>query len=212
MKHGVFITLEGGEGAGKSTLAKHVCEFLSSKGIDFILTREPGGTPEAEAIRALVVTGDKDRFDPITEALLFNAARRHHLHNQILPALASGTWVVCDRFVDSTLVYQGFVQGVDLPFLERLHAEACNDIFPDLTFLVDVPVDIGLYRANRRTATLPEARFEQKGHAFHEIVRQGFIQLAQTYQSRYCILDGTKSEQDVLNAAIQRLQLLMAQA
>lgn len=209
MNRGVFITLEGGEGAGKSTLAKHISEFLTSNNIDFILTREPGGTTEAEAIRSLVVTGDKDRFDPTTEALLFNAARRHHLKNQILPALASGKWVICDRFVDSTFVYQGLVQGVDLAFLESLHSQACDDIFPDLTFLLDVPVDIGLFRATRRASAQSEIRFEQKGYQFHETVRQGFIQLAHKYQNRYRVLDGTKPEEDVSSTAIARLQLLI---
>lgn len=209
MSRGVFITLEGGEGAGKSTLAKHLSEFLTSNNINFILTREPGGTPEAEAIRSLVVTGDKDRFDPTTEALLFNAARRHHLKNQILPALDSGTWVICDRFVDSTFVYQGLVQGVDPAFLESLHSHACDDIFPDLTFLLDVPVDIGLFRATRRASAQPEVRFEQKGYQFHETVRQGFIQLSHKYQNRFCVLDGTKPEEDVSSAAIARLKLLI---
>lgn len=212
MSRGVFVTLEGGEGAGKSTLARHICEFLERNNIRFILTREPGGTPEAEAIRTLVVTGDKDRFDPLTEALLFNAARRHHLKNLVLPAIESGAWVVCDRFVDSTFVYQGVVQGVDLKFLETLHARACDNIFPDLTFFLDVPVDIGLYRANRRLAAQPEARFEQKGYQFHETVRRGFAQLANNYHHRYCILDGTKPEEDVLNTAIAKLQLFMAKA
>lgn len=209
MSCGVFITLEGGEGAGKSTLAKHISGFLMSNNIDFILTREPGGSPEAEAIRSLVVSGDKDRFDPTTEALLFNAARRHHLKNQILPALASGMWVICDRFVDSTFVYQGLAQGVDLAFLESLHSQACDDIFPDLTFLLDVPVDIGLFRATRRASAQPEVRFEQKGYQFHETVRQGFLKLAHNYQNRFFVLDGTTPEEDVLSAALAQLQLLI---
>jgi dTMP kinase len=209
MSCGVFITLEGGEGSGKSTLAKHLGKFLTSNNIHFILTREPGGSPEAEAIRSLVVSGDKDRFDPTTEALLFNAARRHHLKNQILPALASGIWVICDRFVDSTFVYQGLVQGVDLAFLKSLHSQACDDIFPDLTFLLDIPVDIGLFRATRRASEQPELRFEQKGYQFHETVRQGFVQMACKYQSRFCVLDGTKPEEDVLSAAIAQLKLLI---
>ncbi|MDP3641363.1 MAG: dTMP kinase, partial [Alphaproteobacteria bacterium] len=104
MKKGVFITLEGGEGAGKSTLAQALIMFLQTKDIEVMLTREPGGTKEAEAIRSLVVSGDKDRFDSTTEALLFNAARRHHLTHSVLPALENGTWVICDRFVDSTFV------------------------------------------------------------------------------------------------------------
>lgn len=205
MTKGIFITLEGGEGAGKSTLAKKLCEYLHSKNIDVVLTREPGGTKEAEAIRSLVVEGDKDRFDPITEALLFNAARRHHLRHGILPALAEGAWVICDRFIDSTLVYQGYVQGVDLEFLERLHLDACDNISPDLTFLLDVPVDIGLYRANRRHYNSAENRFEQKGWEFHHMVRKAFLDLAEQNPGRYRVLDSTLLEDDLFDIAIKYL-------
>ncbi|MDP3935583.1 MAG: dTMP kinase [Alphaproteobacteria bacterium] len=205
MKKGFFISLEGGEGAGKSTLAQALITFLQDKDIPAILTREPGGTKEAEAIRSLVVSGDKDRFDPITEALLFNAARRHHLTHRILPALENGTWVICDRFVDSTFVYQGYVQDVDLDFLKKLHCEACDNIFPDLTFLLDVPVDIGLYRANRRQNNINETRFEQKGHDFHEVVRNAFLELAQQQPDRYHVLDSTLSEKDLACAAMNHL-------
>lgn len=206
MSRGVFITLEGGEGSGKSTLAKHLYEFLQSKDIGVLQTREPGGTPEAEAIRSLVVTGDKDRFDPLAETLLLNAARRHHLKHSVLPALEAGSWVICDRFVDSTFVYQGFAQGVELCFLETLHLQSCWGIFPNLTFLLDVPVDIGLYRTTRRLYGLQEARFEQKGQQFHEIVRKGFIELSYKYADRYCVLDGALPEEEVSTVAIQRLQ------
>jgi len=211
MSKGVFITLEGGEGAGKSTLAKTLITLLQTKGIPVILTREPGGTKEAEAIRSLVVSGDKDRFDSITEALLFNAARRHHLKHSILPALKNGTWVICDRFVDSTFVYQGYVQGVDLDFLKKLHHDVCDNIFPDLTFLLDVPVDIGLYRATRRQNNSDETRFEQKGHEFHETVRSAFLALAQQHPTRYRVLDSTLSEADLANAAIAYLNSLLQQ-
>lgn len=208
MKRGLFISLEGGEGAGKSTLAQALITFLHDKNIPVMLAREPGGTKEAEAIRALVVSGDKDRFDPIVEALLFNAARRHHLTHSILPALDKGTWVICDRFVDSTLVYQGYVQGVDLEFLKKLHQDACDNIFPDLTFLLDVPVDIGLYRANRRQHNKSETRFEQKGHEFHETVRSGFLELAQQHPERYRVLDSTLSEGDLAQVAIDHLKII----
>jgi dTMP kinase len=211
MKKGMFITLEGGEGAGKSTLAQTLTTFLQAKDIGVMLTREPGGTKEAEAIRSLVVSGDKDRFDPITEALLFNAARRHHLTHSILPALESGTWVICDRFIDSTLVYQGYVQGVDLSFLKKLHHDVCEDVFPDLTFLLDVPVDIGLYRAHRRQHNTSETRFEQKGHEFHETVRSAFLELAQQHPDRYRELDGTLSENDLTQAAMKYINSLLQQ-
>lgn len=209
MKNGLFITLEGGEGSGKSTLARKLRAFLESRNIPVLLTREPGGTPEAEAIRSLVVEGEKDRFDPMTEALLFNAARRHHLKHVILPTLAQGAWVICDRFVDSTFVYQGCVQGVDLTFLESLHRIACEDTFPNITFLLDVPVEIGLYRANKRSQNSSEARFEQKGHLFHESVRNSFLSLAKKYPSRYCVLDSTLSEEALLNLTLNHLKDLL---
>lgn len=209
MNKGVFISLEGGEGAGKSTLAQALFDFLKAKNMPVILTREPGGTKEAEAIRSLVVSGDKDRFDSITEALLFNAARRHHLMHSILPALENGTWVICDRFVDSTLVYQGYVQGVELDFLKRLHQEVCDNIYPDLTFLLDVPVDIGLYRANRRQNNSNEKRFEQKGHAFHETVRRAFLELAQQHPTRYRVLEGALPEDDLAHAAFDHLNTVL---
>jgi len=209
MNKGVFITLEGGEGSGKSTLTRGLATFLESRNIPVLLTREPGGTPEAEAIRALVVEGDKDRFDPITESLLFNAARRHHLKNCILPALEQGIWVICDRFVDSTFVYQGCVQGVDISFLEALHKIACEDVFPQITFLLDVPVDIGLYRANKRSYNSSESRFEQKGYLFHDDVRNAFLSLAKKYSSRYHVIDSTLSEDALLKLTLSHLKDLL---
>jgi dTMP kinase len=211
MKKGVFITLEGGEGAGKSTLAKALIILLQAKDIPVMLTREPGGTKEAEAIRSLVVSGDKDRFDSMTEALLFNAARRHHLRHSILPALENGTWVICDRFVDSTLVYQGYVQGVDLDFLKALHRDACENIVPDLTFLLDVPVEVGLRRARGRQHTISEDRFEQKGYGFHETVRDAFLELAKQHPNRYRVLDATLSESDLASSATNHLNTVLQQ-
>lgn len=209
MTQGVFITLEGGEGAGKSTLARNLSTFLNSHNIPVLLTREPGGTQEAEAIRGLVVEGGKDRFDPLSEALLFNVARRMHLNQVILPTLKSGSWVICDRFVDSTFVYQGYVQKLDMAFLESLHEKACGGKFPDITFLIDIPVDIGLYRANKRIHNGHESRFERKGHAFHESVRNGFLLLANQYTRRFHVLDGTLPEDKLLENAVSCLNGLL---
>lgn len=119
--------------------------------------------------------------------------------------------MICDRFVDSTLVYQGYVQGVDLDFLKKLHRDACDNIFPDLTFLLDVPVDIGLYRANKRQHNISEIRFEQKGHEFHETVRNLFLALTQQHSDRYCVLDSTLSESDLAQAAIEIINSLLQQ-
>lgn len=209
MTTGVFITLEGGEGSGKSTLSRHLRDYLTDKGVSVLLTREPGGTVEAEAIRQLVVEGSKDRFDPITEALLFNAARRHHLTHAIIPALQQGQWVICDRFIDSTLVYQGYVQGVDQGFLKTLHQEACMDVMPHVTFLLDVPVEVGLFRASKRTHAVQEDRFEQKGYAFHTNVRNAFLELARRDSGRFHILDSTQAEDQLLASAVACLRSLL---
>ncbi len=164
---GRFITFEGGEGAGKSTQAKVLATRLRAAGIDVVETREPGGTPGAEAIRALVVAGDPDRWDGVTEALLMNAARADHVTRRIRPALAAGQWVVCDRYVDSTLAYQGAGKGLSTDALRATHRFATNDLWPDVTLVLDLPARSGSGRAAQRGAL---DRFEKTGGDFHEVV------------------------------------------
>ncbi len=172
---GRFITLEGGEGSGKSTQARLLAERLRRQGLQVILTREPGGTPGAEAVRALLVTGETDRWSPWAEACLVNAARADHVERVIRPALARGEWVICDRFVDSTRAYQGAGKGLDDAALCALHAQVTGDLWPDLTLALTLRPEQGLARAGARGAT--EARFEGHDVAFHARVAAFFAAL-----------------------------------
>ena len=184
---GRFITLEGGEGAGKSTQAKMLAEWLGSQGIAVDTTREPGGSPGAELIRGLLVTGDVGRWDPLSETLLHAAARHDHLVRRIMPALEAGRWVICDRFFDSTLAYQGYGLGVSHATIAQLRAFAVGNFVPDLTLVLDVSP--GTRRA--RTAGRPgnEDRYERMDEAFHERVRSGFKAIAASEPGRCVTID-----------------------
>ncbi len=188
---GKFITFEGGEGAGKSTQVRLLAERLRVAGREVVTTREPGGSPGAEAIRKLVVEGSVDSWDGTTEALLMFAARRDHLARTIWPALARGTWVLCDRFADSTMAYQGQAHGLGRSVVARLYELAVGDFRPDLTLVLDLPVPVGLARARARPGV--EDRFERLGHAFHERVRAGFLDIAAAEPARCAIVDATGS-------------------
>ena len=190
---GRFITVEGGEGAGKSTQIRRLAAWLDGRGVETVATREPGGTPGAEAIRALLVTGDTDRWDAAAEALLVTAARRDHAEKLIRPALARDAWVLCDRFADSTLAYQGYAGGLPLDGLTALARFAVGDLTPDLTVILDLPAEAGLARAGRRMAAGPEAetRFEGRDLRFHEAVRDGFLDIARREPTRCVVVDAT---------------------
>ena len=184
---GRFITLEGGEGAGKSTLAGGLVDWLTDQGIDVVRTREPGGTAGAEAIRSLLVTGDGDRWDAVTELLLHSAARRDHVVRRIEPALAAGSWVICDRFADSTMAYQGHALGLGRERVAAVTAITVGDLRPDLTFIMDLDPAVGLARAGRRAGD--ETRYEGRAAAFHEAVRAGFLAIAAAEPDRCCVVD-----------------------
>jgi dTMP kinase len=186
---GRLITFEGGEGAGKSTQIEHLAAALRAAQVDVLATREPGGTPGAELIRHLLVEGAPDRWLPLTEALLLLAARHDHVERHIAPALAAGRWVLCDRFMDSTRVYQGVAGGVGEAVIDRLHATIFKDLRPDLTVILDVPVATGL---ERRRGAAGGQRFEQMTEAFHERVREGFRALARTEPERCALVDATR--------------------
>jgi dTMP kinase len=188
-RQGRLITFEGGEGAGKSTQIEHLAAALRAAKVDVLATREPGGTPGAELIRQLLVEGPPDRWLPLTEVLLLQAARHDHVVRRIAPALAAGRWVLCDRFMDSTRVYQGVAGGVGEAVIDRLHATVFGDLRPDLTVILDVPVTTGLER--RRDATGGQ-RFEQMTEDFHERVREGFLALARTEPERCALVDATR--------------------
>ena len=196
---GLFITFEGGEGAGKSTQVKRLGEQLQARGHEVVLTREPGGSPGAEAIRKLLVEGAASRWDGITEALLHTAARRDHLVKTVWPALEAGKIVISDRFVDSTVAYQGYGHGIDQAVLGALYRAAAGDFRPNLTVIIDVPLDVGLKRAAGRGGA--EDRYEGMDRSFHERLRQGFLSLAAAEPARCKIIDGTRGA-DLVHADV----------
>ena len=187
MARGLFITFEGGEGAGKSTQVRALCERLHASGRVVVETREPGGSPGAEGLRALVVTGDRDRWTPLAELLIMNAARDDHLNRTVRPALARGAVVVSDRFADSSRAYQGAGGGVDPAVVIAVERAVVGDTTPDLTVILDLPVEAGLARAARRGG---HDRFELKGLAFHERLRDAFLTIAAREPHRCVVLDG----------------------
>lgn len=172
MQRGRFITFEGGEGAGKTTQLRRLAERLAARGLEVVATREPGGSPGAEELRALLVRGEADRWSSLAETLIINAARADHLDRTIRPALARGAWVLCDRFADSTRAYQGAAGGVAAGFIAALEAEVVAENRPHLTLFLDLPVELGLERAGRRGGG--EDRFEGKSDAFHHRLREAF--------------------------------------
>jgi len=209
VRRGRFITFEGGEGAGKSTQIALLATWLRRREIDPLLTREPGGAPGAEEIRRLLVTGGSERWDGVSEALLHYAARREHLLRTIEPALASGRWVLCDRFADSTMAYQGYGHGLGRRWLTRLHGLVVGDFAPDLTLVLDLPVEQGLARAGARAGN--ETRYEQMELGFHRRLRQGFRDIARREPKRCRLIDAAGDvpsvAEAVLKAVAQRFRL-----
>lgn len=195
MTRGRFITFEGGEGTGKSTQVARLVESLRARGIEVVRTREPGGSPGAEAIRDLVLNGEAERWSPRTEALLMFAARSDHLERIVLPALQAGRWVVCDRFADSSRAYQGVGGGASTALIEALDAAVVGRDQPDLTLIFDLPVEVGLERALARGAG--ETRFESKGEAFHRRLRDGFAAIVKTYPDRCRLIDAAGTTDQV---------------
>jgi len=199
---GYFITLEGGEGAGKSTHARLLAERLTQAGRDVVVTREPGGAPDAEAIRGLLLGGAPKRWSPLAEALLNNAARANHLEITIRPALAQGAIVVCDRFMDSTTAYQGHAGGVDLELLARLENAIVGKERPRLTLVFDLDPVLGLERARQRDPAKPD-RFERKGLEFHRRLRAGFLEIARGQPERCVVVDAARPKDEVADLVWQ---------
>ncbi|ALG90703.1 MULTISPECIES: dTMP kinase [Actibacterium] len=198
---GVFITFEGIDGSGKSTQARRLADHLRAIGRDVVLTREPGGSPGAEEIRRLVLEGDPDRWSAETEILLFTAARRDHLEKTIAPALAAGKAVICDRFADSTRLYQGITRGDLRGVVDQLHALMIGRE-PDLTFIIDMDPALGLARAKGRNGA--EERFEDFGEALQQKMRAGFLDLAREFADRCVVVDGNRGI-DAVAADVARL-------
>jgi len=205
-RSGLFISFEGIDGSGKSTQCHRLAETLQAKGYEVVLTREPGGSQGAEEIRALVLQGDPDRWSAETEILLFTAARRDHLERTILPALAAGKVVICDRFADSTRMYQGLSRGDLRETVDKLHSLMIGRE-PDLTMLIDMDPEVGLSRALSRQGV--EERFESFGADLQKQMRAGFLSLAQEYANRFRIIDGARDMDavaaDVLATAVAAL-------
>ena len=192
---GYFITFEGGEGAGKSTQVRLLAAWLSQKGLPVVVTREPGGTPDAETIRNLLVTGATQRWDPLTETLLHYAARGEHMTRLVVPALLAGQWVICDRFIDSTLAYQGFGQGIDLAIISQLRASVVGAFAPQLTLMLDVDPETRLQRTAGRQGN--EDRYERMNEAFHARVRTGFRAIAMAESARCVMIDANGPVDDI---------------
>mgnify|MGYP001545049929 CR=1 FL=1 len=195
MKQSRFITLEGGEGAGKSTQVKRLSAALDARRIRCVTTREPGGAPGAEQIRKLLVEGEPGRWEPMTETLLLFAARADHIARTIKPALEKGHWVISDRFTDSTYAYQGAGRGLDRETIRRIEAVSIGDFKPDFTLLLDLPIDVGLQRAFTRGPQ--ESRFEKFDAGFHDKLRQAFLDIAQRNAHRCAVIDASGSEEEV---------------
>jgi dTMP kinase len=194
---GRFITFEGGEGSGKSTHAATLAQRLRGFGVGVVLTREPGGSPGAEAIRHVLLSGAAQPFGPEAEAILFAAARADHVRSTIEPALARGHWVVCDRFIDSTRVYQGALGNVNPLLIKALERIAAPDLKPDLTFILDAPVDIALARTSKRRGEGSADRFEAEPPDFHEKLRDAFVHLCFSEPNRCVLIDASDTRQDV---------------
>ena len=198
MSRARFITFEGGEGAGKSTQIELLAAALTEAGISVRTTREPGGSPGAEEIRELLVTGHTERWDAMTEALLHFAARRDHLQSVVLPSLEAGHWVLSDRFTDSTMAYQGYGHGLGREAVEALHALVVGDFTPDLTLILDLPVDLGLERALARRDG--EDRYEALGRDFHDRLREAFHEIAGREPGRCALIDASGDVETVHGA------------
>jgi len=208
MRPGRFITLEGGEGAGKSTQLQTVARCLTAAGIPFLTTREPGGTSRAEAIRGLLLSpGEREPMASETELLLMFAARAQHVKQRIEPALTAGTWVLCDRFTDATRAYQGGGRGLDLSQIDALAAWVHGDCWPDLTLLLDVPAAQGLARAEKRSA---KDRIEQEALAFFERVRAHYLAQAAAEPERFRVIDAAPAEAEVTAQVTATVEAFLA--
>ena len=202
-----FVTFEGGEGAGKSTQVALLMAVLKQRGIEAIKTREPGGSTGAEEIRSLLVSGGVNRWDGITEVLLHSAARRDHMIKTVWPALDQGKWVVCDRFSDSTLAYQGWGHGIDRETIIDAIKLSVGDFKPDLTFILDLDVAKGLERAKSRGDG--QDRYERMGAEFHNRLRQGFLDIARSDPQRCTVIDATQTPEQIHQQVVLRIQALL---
>lgn len=192
---GKFISLEGGDGTGKSTQARLLSDYVTDAGIRNILTREPGGAPGADEIRELILTGDPDRWDAVGETLLFYASRRNHMRLTVWPAMDRGDWVISDRFADSTIAYQGYGNQLGVDKVMQIHEVTVGDFAPDLTFILDIDVKEGLSRTSGRAHN--EDRFERMDLGFHERMREGFLEIARQNPDRCVVIDASRPIEEI---------------
>lgn len=202
---GQFISFEGGEGSGKSTQLKLLNSAFENAGLPFISTREPGGAEGAERIRSLLVSGEVDAWDCLTETLLFNAARCDHINRVISPALATGKTVICDRFFDSTLVYQGIGKRLGESYIKSLHHMIFGNFMPNLTIMLDISPEKGLARASGRSGD--ENRFEKLDIEFHQKIRVGFLAIAKNEPERCVVLDATQEENILHQQIVETIRI-----
>ncbi len=203
----MFITLEGIEGSGKTSQIKPLVDFFKTQGICCVTTREPGGTIVGRKIRAILLDPENKDIDPVTELFLYNADRRQHINQIIIPALSSGKTIVCDRYFDATIAYQGYARGLNISLIKQLHELATENLKPDITFLLDLNPEIGLKRAWKQVQnsqrTDMETRFEKEKLSFHEKVRKGYLDIASLEPDRFKIIDASQNitcvKQDIIN-------------
>jgi len=208
----MFITFEGIEGSGKTTQVELLIAALQAKGYECVATREPGATRIGRGIREILLDSAHSNMLPLTELLLYEADRAQHIHDVIKPALDAGKVVISDRFCDATTVYQGYARGCDLDLIERIHQILLGGLRPDLTLILDLPVEIGLERAwqriHSRSGDLPEDRFEKEALGFHEMVRHGYLTLARKEPDRFRVIDASGDPQsahkDIIDAVFRR--------
>lgn len=205
---GRFISLEGGEGAGKSTQARALAAALEARGIGVVVTREPGGSPGAEAIRALLMQGAVDRWGPRAEMLLFAAARADHVERTIRPALERGDWVICDRYIDSTRAYQGGASGMDDAEIMAVHRIGTSNLLPDRTLVLEIPIEQGRARAAGRDGAAAD-RFAARGEAFHAAVADAFRRFAAEEPSRFRLIDASGTPEAVTGAVLAAIADLL---
>ena len=204
VEKGLFITFEGGEGSGKSTQISFLSKLLTEQNIEHIITREPGGTETGEQIRKILLQGNINKLDSYSEFLCFAASRREHLKKIILPALSENKIVICDRFLDSSIVYQGMVGGLDEDIILKVHDDFCYKKYPDLTLLLNVNAKIGLARKNKNT--LDENRFENFNEEFHELVQKKFLELAHKHNDRYRVINADNDKDFIFNEIIDQIK------
>lgn len=219
---GAFITFEGGDGTGKSTQVRLLTAALQSAGVELVATREPGGTPQAERIRNLLLQRDSGHFDPMTEAMMMMAARREHLVDKIWPSLEEGKWVISDRFADSTRAFQGYGLGLEAETIEKIYEIIAGDFQPDLTFIFDIDPEVGLKRSMKQLSTTTntteatEDRYERMGLPFHNRLRNGFLDIVKKYPDRCVLIDATQSieaiHKQILQVITKRFGLSLKEA